>query len=139
MIVNNIGKLMYREKIIPCPLYSIQICFIASDSEEEVNKRRNLDMEGFGGGYATRQPIKLRGQKDREICIFIILNTDAKGLSIPLGPGTIAHECLHGCSFILEYVGIHATHGNDEAMAYLLQWLVTEAHKFYKPYIIDGK
>ncbi len=126
---------MYKEKIVKCPLYPVWVCFIASDSQDEVNKHHDLDVEGFSAGYATRQGIQLRGDKYKVTCVFIILNPNFKKAQLEIGPGSIAHECLHGSSFILEYIGIHASHGNDEALAYLIQYLVVEAHKFYKPWL----
>lgn len=127
---------MYKEKILKCPLYPIWVCLIASDSQDEVNKRRKLEMEDFNAGYATRQGIYLnQGDKEKVVCVFMILNPkiDVEGLRI--SPGVIAHECLHGSSFILEYVGIHASYVNDEPQAYLVQYLIEEAHKFYKPWL----
>lgn len=126
---------MYKEKILKCPLYPVWVCYIASDSEEEINKRRKLDIEDFGIGYAIRQGIQLRGEKEKVICVFIIINPNFKVKELYLSPGVIAHECLHGSSFILEYVGIHASHVNDEPQAYLIEYLIEEAHKFYKPYM----
>jgi len=127
---------MYREKIMKCPLYPIWVCLIATDSEDEVNKRHKIGMEGYGAGYAARDSIQLRGEKDKAICVFLIMNpTFNDGGDLKFGPGVIAHECVHGSSFILEFVGIHASHRNDEAQAYLTQYLVEESHKFYKPWL----
>ena len=38
--------------------------------------------------------------------------------------GTLAHECFHATSFILGRLGVHPDHDNDEAQAYLLDWVV---------------
>lgn len=44
-----------------------------------------------------------------------------------ISAGTLAHECWHAASFILSQVGVTTAFGNDEPMAYLLDWLVNDA------------
>ena len=43
--------------------------------------------------------------------------------------GTIAHECLHACNFILQSRGVLADRHNDEPDAYLLGYLVDHVVK----------
>lgn len=38
--------------------------------------------------------------------------------------GTLAHECFHATSAILNYVGTTLTSETEESYAYLLDWLV---------------
>lgn len=42
------------------------------------------------------------------------------GLSEKVMLSTLAHECLHATSFILDHAGVVADFRNDEAQAYLL-------------------
>jgi hypothetical protein len=44
-------------------------------------------------------------------------------------PGTIAHEALHVTSFVNQWHGVKPSFANDEAQAYLLDWVVTACHK----------
>lgn len=41
--------------------------------------------------------------------------------------GTLTHECWHAASFIMSQMGVTTAFGNDEPMAYLLDWLVNDA------------
>jgi len=38
-------------------------------------------------------------------------------------PGTLVHECVHAAWDILDYIGVGVTADNDEALAYLTQFL----------------
>jgi hypothetical protein len=46
--------------------------------------------------------------------------------------GVIAHESLHAVSYIFDFHGIVMDCKNDEPIAYLLEWVVEECHKFIK-------
>lgn len=126
---------MYREKIFKCPLYPIWICLIASDNAKYVRRRHELIVDDFIAGHSFKAGISLPGEEDQAVCLFMVLNPKYKFGGTEFNHGMIAHECLHGCSFILGHVDILADHGNDEAMAYLMQYLVNEVTKFMKPYL----
>lgn len=46
--------------------------------------------------------------------------------------GTIAHEAIHIADFLLYDRGVVADFMNDEPVAYLVDWIVTQTYKFIK-------
>jgi len=59
---------------------------------------------------------------------FIVLNFDNENRKIT--HGAIAHEADHVAGFVLYDRGITADFMNDEAHAYLVEWVVDEVYKF---------
>ena len=74
--------------------------------------------------YAA-QSIKLVNTKGGGFAYYLLFEGDY------LGPGVLAHECLHTVHAILESSGVECSYDNDEASAYLLQYLVDEVYKVY--------
>jgi hypothetical protein len=46
--------------------------------------------------------------------------------------GILCHESIHAANFVLSYRGIKINQDDDEALAYLAQWIFQECMKFYK-------
>lgn len=42
---------------------------------------------------------------------------------------TIAHECVHAAMFILDSCGVEISQKNDEALAYLVEYIYTRARE----------
>jgi len=74
--------------------------------------------------YAA-QSIKLVNVKDGGFAYYLLFEGDL------LSPGILAHECLHTTNAILDSSGVDCSYDNDEACAYLLQYLVDEVYKIY--------
>ncbi len=50
-------------------------------------------------------------------------------------PGTIAHESLHAVNIVHNWHGVKPSYSNDEATAYLLDWVVDKCHKTIKQFV----
>lgn len=50
----------------------------------------------------------------------------------PVTYGTIFHEAVHATSMICNERGISADHDNDEAFAYLAEWVADRVLEFFK-------
>lgn len=128
---------MYKEKIIKSPLYETRLCLIVTDNADEVNKRYDLDADDPLFANTHRAGIKIKGDKRKAMCVYLIFGPKFKFGDRKLTPGLIAHESLHAANFILDYVGVKADYDNDEPQAYLLEWIVNQSTEFLKPYMKD--
>lgn len=63
--------------------------------------------------------------KDGNIYIWV---EDLKGEGI----SHLTHECIHACNFTLGPRGVKISTKNDEAQAYLTQWIFNECYKSLK-------
>lgn len=115
----------YRERKFITPIYGTRIVVIQTDSKERAEKKYGLDFEG-AYLHAHSFWYKIIERKVDYQCVFIVFR--AWGIE----KGIVAHEAFHATSFILDEMGIHADHNNDEAQAYLLGYLVDELHAFLK-------
>ena len=123
---------MYRQKVDKCPLYPIWLCIIASDDTKKVNGKYDLGLDfSMEDGHTHRKGIKIPEFKTERVCIFIVLDPTNEQFS----QGLIAHECLHATSYILDWVGIKPDYMNDEAQAYLMQYIFDQVNDFIKPYM----
>lgn len=56
--------------------------------------------------------------------VYILLSPD-------IGPGTIAHECLHAIAHIFNWIGAKASYDDTEVFAYHVGWLTDIACKHH--------
>ena len=83
--------------------------------------------------WTVRAGIKINGEKEKANCVFIILHPKYRFSYTKIDSGTIAHECFHAPSFILDFVVVKPDHNNDEDQAYLLGFIFEEVTMFIKP------
>ena len=103
-----------RKKI---PLYTGKLIIIQLEEKEsmdDITKMYNIDfdMSGFNG-------MAFRDNRN-----YIIAFSEEANSSI------IAHESLHAVSYIFQDHVMRMDCENDEPIAYLLEWIVSECHKF---------
>lgn len=104
------------------PLYRGKLVIILSNDKEKIKNicpifdDDNIFAHAIFGNYKGTQGF------------FIILNHKNKYMQI--NPGVIAHEAHHICSYIADKRGIIIDTNNDEPMAYLIEWIVNEVHKY---------
>lgn len=65
------------------------------------------------------------------VCVFNSKNTHSN-----ITHGTIAHECLHACSMLLDRRGMMHNGETEEAYAYLIDWMVDWVYKLFKKHKI---
>lgn len=106
-------SLQYKEIIVP--IYGLPVVFCSPEGyEERFGEDPELEANMVGA------------VKEEHGCVIMLLTKE--GLDV----GTIAHECLHAAWSLLEVVGVPQDDlENQEALAYLLDYLVVEATEFY--------
>ena len=108
-----------RKKKIKIPLYTGKLIIIQLEEKESMNDVVKMydidyDMSNYDGmAFIENQNYVLAFSKI--VCSSII-----------------AHESLHAVSYIFNYHSILMDCKNDEPIAYLLEWIVGECHKFLK-------
>lgn len=116
-----------RKKQIHLPIYGRTIELI----ESTTGMKEIYDKYGLGCDPEGIYPVSTmfwyqKTVKGQETTIFHIAMTKGQ-----ITPGIIAHEALHLCNMIFNYISAEPTFANDEPLAYLLTWIVDECHKFY--------
>ena len=104
---------------IEVPLYFSRVIIATPDDEEELQQY----LEKLGGDMPTDSAEGYQAQTFMRVVggvqhVLILLRDEDVGL------GVRVHELLHAVTYILAHVGIPLTNDNDEAAAYLLQYLV---------------
>jgi len=106
-----------RTKTKKIPLYTGKLTIIQTEKEEtlsDVAKVLNIDFDV--SNYDGMACI----DKHNYIVAFIDKTT----------PSIIAHESIHAVGFIFQEHNIRMDANNDEPIAYLLEWIVRECHRF---------
>ncbi len=124
---------MYREKLHYIDIYKMYFMVIDSDDHDKVNSKHSLTYGDNTGASAHLSNIKI-GKKSiypyGKQCIFIRMNSNEKRLDCI--PAAIAHECVHAAHFIMYTRDIKPDIDNDEAFAYLVEYLYELVYKFMK-------
>lgn len=94
-------------------LYHQNYYFLKDWTREELEKALGLDSGGAGG---------LTVLKEDSIFIWV---EQQKGE----GVSHLVHECQHATNFTLGTRGVKIKHNNDEAQAYLIQWIFWNCYK----------
>ena len=106
-----------RIKYCKIPLYTGKLVIIQLDNEEsmtDVAKKYNIiaDVSDYDG------------------MAFFDKNNFIISFNKKTKASIIAHESLHAVSYIFNYHNIIMDSKNDESIAYLLEWIVDQCHKF---------
>jgi hypothetical protein len=109
---------MIKKNII-VPIYGNKVIFLATDNVKNIPKYLDFSYDNV---YAHTIIAYEKGEE-----IFIILN-QKENLSV----GVLAHEVIHAANFIFYSRGIKLDIENDEAYAYLVEYLMDKLSKFYK-------
>ena len=96
-----------------CPLYKQPIYFIAGNDEA---KTHGLKPNELWGAYTI----------SKDGCVYIGLRSRGDYTH-----GIIAHEAVHAAWIILGIAGVKTDRRNNEAMAYLVEWIVNSAASFF--------
>jgi len=121
----------FNKKEIKIPIYTGTLVLINTDSVKKLQKI----IKNWGNDkdiYATSTYFDLKGKHGYGIVLNFNNKTD-------LTHGTIAHECYHICSIIMDIHGIKPDFNNDEPMAYLVDWLVDQCYIFFKENGLEPK
>jgi len=117
---------MHRLPIYDSHLFQV----IIGDETDKINKAINQNQENYFASCWRNN----HGPK-RLKCITIVLNiTDKIDL---VTAGIIAHECVHAKNMLFEKIGFRPDVDNDEAEAYLMEYLVNYVTDFINE--IKGK
>lgn len=109
-----------KSKTVNIPIFPGQLLIIYSEDPEEVNKKFGWDDAGSYRAIAFRnlkQPFA-----PKFAVAFFPYSINRMNI--------IAHEAVHIANFICEYAGIKLDTDNDEAYAYILDWVVDQCDKF---------
>lgn len=113
-------KHFYKKEFI-VPIYKVNATYILSNDYEKVNK---YTFDTKDHVYASTYCFI----KDNKFRVVIVLNFDSeKGV---ISNGVIAHEALHFADMIFDRVGVDPDDVNDEAKAYLIEYIVDTMYKF---------
>lgn len=66
-------------------------------------------------------------KSDKNDGVFIWLKTNKK-----TDAEFLVHECIHAASYILDSRGVEISAKNDEALAYLSQWIFSNCFKYLR-------
>lgn len=119
-------KSYIHTKIQDIPLYRSKLMYILSNDIEKVRIRVPIIYDVVKDGIMYAHSLLLVGEGYERYCI--LLNYDCKHRK--MYSGTVAHEALHICNMIADNRGIKHDTKNDEPMAYLLEYIVTDLNRF---------
>ena len=111
-------------KAINVPLYRGKLVIIITDSTKQVKKC----IPYFDDNYLYAHSYWTKYKKSQGY--YIILNF--KNTYRKIHHGTIAHEAVHTSHFIMKDRGLIEGFDNDEAEAYLVEWITDQVYKFIK-------
>lgn len=120
---------MYREKMLKLPIYPIRLCVVETDNPQILKEKHGMDMSNETV-YAHTWDWYTYDKKVKYKCVYIILNT--KHPFHKIKHSTIAHECVHAANMTLHHVGVFPDFQNDEAQAYLVEYIYNIVHDFIK-------
>lgn len=107
-----------NKKKIKIPLYSGDVTIIQTDNFKKIEKKYSFESLHTLDAFMFRNPKK--NGYSRYIIVF----------SKTIDSSVIAHECLHFVNYVFEDSNIILDIKNDEPQCYLLDWIVSECHKF---------
>lgn len=110
-----------HKKVIRVPIYGGKFIIIFSDSVELTKKA----FPDFDKTHTNAWTYKSFYRNYRAVYIII----DIKHPCFTFG--VFAHEAFHMSNFIFNRLGIKLDYENDESMAYFIDWITVELHKFY--------
>lgn len=109
-----------KKKIIKIPLYRGLFIILISNSIDEINKLFPSFVDDDLYAHAS-----MDYYRDEEAYIMVLNFNDSR----PITNAVIAHEAFHLANFLADRRGIMRDN-NDEPLAYLIEWMVEETHKF---------
>ena len=115
------NKEYFYKKEIEVPLYRGLFVIILTNSIDKLNKCLGRDdsyvycSSFYGSIYKKTEGYIVAFNFDRDDKITY---------------GTVAHEAFHTANFICSHRGFEADLENDESIAYLIEWLTDNIHKF---------
>ncbi|QQV91428.1 hypothetical protein M1M25_gp112 [Tenacibaculum phage Gundel_1] len=122
------GK-FYKQKKIVIPIYGQDMYFIDTNDCDKLNNTHATEEEKEP--YAVALTLYKYKNGDSNAYYAIVLNTKSSHGKPSIG--VLAHECLHIVNMISHNLGMKPDFKNDEPQAYLLDYLVDKAMKFYYP------
>ncbi len=104
----------------------------ASDVKEYVENKWGVCFDNFDGycnGYTSIMGKLCKNHK--ELNMFFFISSETEKFSPESGVNgihTIHHEAIHCAWFILDYVGVHISEENHEALTYLEGYIAKTVH-----------
>jgi hypothetical protein len=115
---------MIRKKKLKVPLYGARMELISCKNGIEVEDSYKLE----SGLLATMDAGVVTIDDHETNMTTFLLFIEEKAVS----PGLIAHEAYRLASKIFQHINAKSEYDNQEPLAYLIEWIVGECHKFYK-------
>ena len=125
-------KYFFSEKRVKIPIWLSEIIFINSNDDQLLYDEWDLDFKGRmprASFFNYHKDVEEEGVKFQKEMFVMVLNTEHP-IDAP-SYGTLVHECIHAAGAILDSRGVLADWNNDEALAYLVQWIFNQGSKFY--------
>lgn len=116
---------------LPIPIYGGRIHIIISHDffgKDLENLSKKYDRNLFGD---SRECVAFTTSRSNHYIFVLSTNFLPKKHFEAELVNTIAHECVHLCSFISKRLGLKLDEDNDEAHAYLTGWFAGEIFKTY--------
>ena len=117
-------KKHYTLKAEKIPIYVGYLVLILSNDVKKLSKKFPRYIDDDENLYANT----IRDYYKDWRGFYVILNFKNKYSKIT--HGVIAHEAYHVTSFLAEAVGMRHDPANDEPMAYLHEWVITQLYKW---------
>lgn len=121
--------------IIPLVIYPFDIMFSVGETDKQLRKKLKaaLHEDAFKQAYSDDFLEGFNPNGDAGQALFI---PGHKQTIIRLGKhpsvGVAAHEIFHGCEMILRHLKMPLSTTNDEAYAYLIQYVTDQFYRNFK-------
>ncbi len=119
----------YKQKRLIVPIYKSLVYFIDTNNCDKLNSTHPTTEENEPYAFASN----LKKYRNGTITNYYVIVLNTKGSYKKPSIGVLAHECLHLVDMIFRNYGVKPDFKNDEPNAYLLEYFVNEAMKFYYP------
>ena len=114
-----------KAKTIKLPIYNTQVSFVLSNNLEKAAKKRDLHSDGVNYKQYSMVTVK-SNHRNGASSWTILIKKYKKGIKI----SALTHEVNHVCVWVCEHLGINIGVGNDEAYAYMSEFLMGELLNF---------
>lgn len=126
-------ELIFHKQAFQIPLYRGYLVVVISNDIAKTKELFPKEIFDNNTVYAHCVYGNYKGQQG----FYIVINPFSKYRSI--FHGTIAHEALHACSFLLRQRGIEIDASNDEPQAYLIEWITDKVYEVLKKFNYTNK
>jgi len=116
---------MVKKYTFYVPIYSRRVYVYIGDDYKDINKKVNKDYKieesGDKANYLEASVVEMTHKGEGLVDNLFLLPSNVE-------QHTVAHECVHMAWDILDLVGVRVEADNNEALAYLVGYLMKEVN-----------